>query len=98
MNGAISLRQARAERLLSIRELARAASVAPSTIYLTETGRTVPRPSVVWRLTAVLGIDPRAVVEFGQSIERASIRRGPARPPHADPAGSTGSPVVRVGQ
>ncbi len=59
-----ALRELRADRLLSIRDLARLADVAPSTIYLTESGRTVPRPSVMRRIAAALGVDPRHVTEF----------------------------------
>jgi transcriptional regulator with XRE-family HTH domain len=58
------LREIRAERLLSIRELARLAGVASSTIYLIEAGRTTPRRSVALRLAAALGVDPRSVGEF----------------------------------
>ena len=63
------LRELRAERLLSIRELARLADVAPSTIYLTEAGRTVPRPSVMRRIAAALGVDAHEVAEFRRAIE-----------------------------
>jgi ribosome-binding protein aMBF1 (putative translation factor) len=66
-----SLREARADRLLSIRELARQASVAPSTIYLIEAGRATPRPRVVRQLSRVLGIDPSEVEEFRRMIERS---------------------------
>jgi transcriptional regulator with XRE-family HTH domain len=73
-----SLREVRAERLLSIRELARRAAVAPSTVYLTEAGRTTPRPSVVARLAAVLDVEPVEVEEFRRSIEaaKATVRDG----------------------
>ncbi len=62
------LREVRAERLLSIRELARLAGVAPSTIYLTEAGRTMPRASVMRRIAAVLDVDPNDIVEFRRAI------------------------------
>ena len=64
-----ALRDLRAERLLSIRELARLADVAPSTIYLTESGRTAPRPSVMRRIAAALGVDAHEVAEFRRAIE-----------------------------
>ena len=63
-----SLREVRAERLLSLRELAQRADVAPSTIYLIEAGRTRPRLSVVRRLSEALAVDPRAVTEFRRAI------------------------------
>ena len=60
----MSLRALRAARLLTIRELARLAGVAPSTIYLTEAGRTTPRPAVMRQLATALGVDPSQVAEF----------------------------------
>ncbi len=64
-----SLRDWRAERLLTIRDLARAAGVAPSTVYLTETRQTTPRPTVMRRIASVLGVDGRRVAEFRRAIE-----------------------------
>ena len=63
------LRHVRAERLLSIRELARQASVAPSTVYLIEAGRTTPRPRVVRSLVTVLRVDANEIEEFRRAIE-----------------------------
>ncbi len=63
-----SLREWRAERLLSIRDLARLAGVAPSTVYLIEIGRTLPRPSVMRRIAAVLEVDGHRVAEFRRAI------------------------------
>ena len=63
------LRELRAERLLTIREAARVAGVAASTIYLTEAGRTSPRPSVMRRIAEALGVDPREIAEFRDAIE-----------------------------
>ena len=64
-----SLREVRAERLLTVRELAALTGVAASTIYLTETGRTAPRPSVMKRLAASLGVGPLEIAEFRRAIE-----------------------------
>lgn len=66
--GARALRAVRVERLLNLRELARLAGVAPSTIYLIEAGRTTPRLSVIRRLAEVLAVDPQAVTEFRRAI------------------------------
>ncbi len=63
-----SLREWRAERLLSMRELARLADVAPSTIYLIEAARTTPQPAVMRRIAAALAIDPKQVAEFREAI------------------------------
>ncbi len=70
------LRELRAERLLSIRELARLAGVAPSTIYLTEAGRTTPHASVMRRIAAALAVDAHQVAEFRRAIE---VHAGQAR-------------------
>jgi DNA-binding XRE family transcriptional regulator len=63
-----SLRDVRAERLLSIRDLARLAGVAPSTIYMIEVGRSTPRLDVVRRLAEALSVDPLIVSEFRRAI------------------------------
>ncbi len=83
-----ALRELRAERLLSIRELAEQADVAPSTIYLIEVGRTVPSLRVVRQLVAALRVEPETVEEFQRSIEQAKgrARRSPAPPPWQPPA------------
>lgn len=71
------LRDVRVDALLSMRELARLAGVAPSTIYLIEAGRTTPHPTVMRRLSAVLAVDPTAVTEFDRAIR---VRARSARP------------------
>jgi DNA-binding XRE family transcriptional regulator len=71
----VSLRELRAERHFSIRELARLASIAPSTIYLIETGRTVPRQRVARQIAEMLGVDPMTVDELRRRIEAAKLRR-----------------------
>ena len=71
----VSLRTLRAERLLSIRELARQASVAPSTIYLIEAGRTIPRQRVARQIAMVLDVDPMEVDELRRRIEVSKSRR-----------------------
>ena len=78
-----SFRAVRVERLLTIRGLAQQAGVAPSTVYLIEAGRTVPRLSVVRRLAAALEIDPATVDEFRHAIVAAQA------PPPARRSGRT---------
>jgi transcriptional regulator with XRE-family HTH domain len=70
-----ALRVVRVSRLLSMRDLAKQAGVAPSTIYLTETGRTTPHLSVVRRLAAALGVEPHEIDEFRRTLEQAQVRR-----------------------
>jgi transcriptional regulator with XRE-family HTH domain len=69
------LRNLRLERWLSPHELARLAKVAPSTIYMTEVGRTTPRPAVMRALATALGVDPLNVAEFRRAIEAAKMPR-----------------------
>jgi len=68
----LTLRELRADRLLTIRELAQQAGVAPSSIYLIETGRTTPHMTTIRRIARALGVDPQAVAEFRQAIEAAT--------------------------
>jgi transcriptional regulator with XRE-family HTH domain len=88
----VTLREVRANRLLTMRELARQASVAASTVYLIESGRTTPRPSIVRRLAWVLDIDPHEVDEFRRAIEASQSRSGARRRarPNAPPPDSSG--------
>ncbi len=76
------LRNLRVAHLLSIRELAEQAGVAPSTIALIEAGRSTPRGRVIRRLATALDVEPAAVDEFRQAMERAQ-RLSTARTDHA---------------
>ena len=69
----VTLREVRAERMLSIRELAKLAEVAPSTIYLIEAGRSRPRLSVARRIAEVLGERPQDIQEFQRTISAAKV-------------------------
>jgi transcriptional regulator with XRE-family HTH domain len=64
-----TLKEARAAKLLTIRELAVQAGVAPSTIYLIENRRSVPRFAMIRKLSAALDLEPTAVEEFAAAIE-----------------------------
>ena len=63
-----TLKEARMARLLTVRELAEKADVAPSTVYLTETGRTVPRFAVIRKLAAALEVEPSSITEFARAM------------------------------
>jgi transcriptional regulator with XRE-family HTH domain len=76
-----TLKEARAERLLTVRGLAERAGVASSTVYLIENGRSVPRFDAIQRLSAALGIEPREVTEFAAAIERVAQGKGIAVAP-----------------
>ncbi len=71
-----TLKESRAERLLTVRALAERAGVAPSTVYLIENGRSVPRFDVIRKLCAALEAEPREVTEFAAAIE--GVARGKA--------------------
>jgi transcriptional regulator with XRE-family HTH domain len=59
----------RRRKALSVRDLAREAGVAVSTISVLESGRgPTPNPRTVRRLSEALGIDPAAVIEFRRSL------------------------------
>jgi DNA-binding XRE family transcriptional regulator len=64
------LREVRADRLLSMRELAQRAGVAPTTIYLIEAGRSTPQPAVARRIAKALRVDPHVITEVRQTIRR----------------------------
>jgi transcriptional regulator with XRE-family HTH domain len=64
-----TLKAARAERLLTVRGLAERAGVAPSTVYLIESGRSVPRFEAIQKISAALGVEPREVAEFAAAID-----------------------------
>jgi transcriptional regulator with XRE-family HTH domain len=65
------LRELRIRRLLSLRELAKRASVAQRTIVEAEAGRQVPRPATMRKIAAALEVDPLEVNEFRTAIEDA---------------------------
>lgn len=69
--GSRSLRDLRAERLLTIRDLARAAGVAAMTIHEIEMGTRIPGPRVMRRVSGALGVMQDDVTEF----------RSPRQPP-----------------
>ncbi len=64
-----TLKEARAARLLTVRGLAERAGVAPSTVYLAENGRRVPRFAVIRVLCDALGVEPGDIAEFAAAIE-----------------------------
>ncbi len=65
----VTLKGARAARLLTMRELAEKAGVAPSSIYLIEHGQSVPRFAMIRKLAAALDMDPSEIEEFAAAIE-----------------------------
>ncbi len=66
-----SLRTLRRRQLLSQRDFAQKAGLTPSTIYLIESGRTVPRLKVMRQICEALGVGPMEVDEFRLALEGA---------------------------
>lgn len=58
------LRELRAQRLLTIRDLARLAGVAAAMIYEVEEGTRPPTLRVIRRIAAALEIEPEEIAEF----------------------------------
>jgi transcriptional regulator with XRE-family HTH domain len=59
----VGLRELRLERVLSQRELAQRAGVAPKTVLDIETGKIRPHPATLRKLAAALGVDPSALAD-----------------------------------
>jgi len=74
----VSLKEARAYRLLSVRGLAELAGVAPATIYHIEHGRTSPSFRAIRDISAALDVDPLDVTEFAAVIEGMGAGQGKA--------------------
>ncbi len=74
----VTLREARAARVLTVRALAEQAGVAPSTVHLVETRKSVPRFEVIRKLSAILDLNPLDVDEFRVAIERAAEGKNPS--------------------
>ena len=66
-----TLRELRIRRLLSLRELAKRASVAQRTIVEAEAGRQVPRPATMRKIAEALDVDPMEIDEFRAAVENA---------------------------
>jgi DNA-binding XRE family transcriptional regulator len=56
--------------MLSQRDLAQVAQVAPKTVVDVELGRVVPQLKTMRKLAAALSVDPLDVDEFRQAIEK----------------------------
>ncbi len=66
-----TLREARAARVLTIRELAALAGVSTRTIVQVEAGQIVPRFATLKKIASALGVEPAAITEFARAIEEA---------------------------
>lgn len=66
-----TLRELRASRVMTIRDLATAAGVATRTIVQIEAGRLTPRFATMKKIATALGVAPGEVAEFAAGIEAA---------------------------
>ena len=76
-SGSRSLRELRAERLLTIRELARQAGVAATTIHAIETGARPPGRRIIRRVAAALKVEPGDVAEFRSRLPFQTVSAEP---------------------
>jgi transcriptional regulator with XRE-family HTH domain len=67
-----TLREWRAERLLSVRALALAAGVSTKTITEIEYSRQTPSFRTIRRLAGALDVQPREVTEFAAAMDQAA--------------------------
>jgi transcriptional regulator with XRE-family HTH domain len=76
-----SLREWRAEQLLSTKKLSALTGVSNKTILDIEHRRRTPTFRTIQRLSETLEVDPKEVTEFAEAIARRSqdTVRGPAR-------------------
>jgi transcriptional regulator with XRE-family HTH domain len=64
-----TLRELRSQRLLSIRDLADQAGVAPGTIVRIEAGEPLPRFVTMRKIAAALGVAAGEIEEFARAIQ-----------------------------
>ncbi len=67
-----TLREARAARVMTIRDLAEAAGVSTRTIVQIEAGQIMPRFATLRKIAAALSVEPREIAEFTAAIEAAA--------------------------
>jgi transcriptional regulator with XRE-family HTH domain len=67
-----TLREARLQALLSMRQLARKAGISPTTIYLLESGQRSPQLLTIYKLSRALGVCPEEIEEFRRALDRES--------------------------
>ena len=71
-----TLKEWRARRVLTVQGLAKAAGVAPSTVYRLENDRSQPTFGAIRALSGALGVQPEEVEEFAAAI--AAVGQGKA--------------------
>ncbi len=64
-----TLREARLQALLSMRQLARKSGLSPTTIYLLETGQRTPQLLTIYKLSRALGVNPTDIDEFRPLVD-----------------------------
>ena len=67
-----TLREARLQALLSMRQLARKAGLSATTIYLLESGQRTPQLLTIYKLSRALGVEPTEIEEFHRAMGRES--------------------------
>jgi transcriptional regulator with XRE-family HTH domain len=64
-----TLREARLQALLSMRQLARKAGLSATTIYLLENHQRTPQLLTIYKLSRALGVNPEEIEEFCQAMD-----------------------------
>ena len=73
-----TLKEVRAERLLSVRDLAERAGVAFSTVHNIEIGKREPSFRVIRQVADALGVEPGEITEFAAAIQAAKMGKAVA--------------------
>ena len=74
----VRLREARLEKFVSIRDLAKLAGVSPRTIVEAEAGRRVPYFVTERKIAKALGVEPGEIDEFAVRTDEAFEGKGAA--------------------
>ena len=70
------LRETRAKKLVSVRELAKKSGISETNIYRLEEGKWLPTLTTIRKLSQALDIKPEEVDEFNAAIDKAARRGG----------------------
>lgn len=70
----MKLREIRAKKLLTVRELARKAGVSEAALFKIERGEHAPSLTTIRKLSEALGVEAMEVEEFKAAIDKAAGR------------------------
>lgn len=70
-----TLREARLQALLSLRQLAREAGLSPTTIHLLETGQRKPQLLTIYKISKALDVESTTIDEFREVLAGPAQRQ-----------------------